>query len=92
MIFKKNKSLGGIIIAVVIKFADNILKNFATAISIIFSAVISALFMGFQLNGMFLVGVVLVNYAVYLYGMPDPVSAITAQQKEKDLLLGDNKA
>jgi hypothetical protein len=36
---------GGLIIAVVIKFADNILKNFATSISIILSAVISWMFM-----------------------------------------------
>eukprot|EP00614_Pseudopedinella_elastica_P008947 CAMPEP_0172609080 /NCGR_PEP_ID=MMETSP1068-20121228/29113_1 /TAXON_ID=35684 /ORGANISM="Pseudopedinella elastica, Strain CCMP716" /LENGTH=329 /DNA_ID=CAMNT_0013412521 /DNA_START=39 /DNA_END=1028 /DNA_ORIENTATION=+ len=63
---------GGLIIAVVIKFADNILKNFATAISIILSAIISWLFMGFELNLLFVIGCVLVNYAVYLYGRPDP--------------------
>ena len=40
-------------IAVVIKYADNILKNFSTAISIIVSSVYSWLFMGFQLSYLF---------------------------------------
>lgn len=66
------QSCGGLIIAVVIKFADNILKNFATAISIILSAFVSWLFMGFQLSWLFVLGVALVNYAVYLYGQPAP--------------------
>ena len=63
--------MGGIIIAVVIKYADNILKNFSTAVSIVVSALVSWLFMGFELSGLFLGGVFLVNYAVYLYGRSD---------------------
>lgn len=62
---------GGLIIATVIKYADNILKNFATAISIILSALISWMFMDFHLTIMFLCGVILVNYAAYLYGRPE---------------------
>jgi len=72
------QSGGGLIIAVVIKFADNILKNFATAISIILSAVVSWLFMGFELSALFLAGVALVNYAVYLYGRPATASVTPA--------------
>ena len=68
------QSCGGLIIAVVIKFADNILKNFSTAISIIVSSVISWMFMGFELTALFIVGVALVNYAVYLYGKKEPQS------------------
>ena len=52
---------------IVIKHADNILKNFATSLSIIFSVVISAIFMGLQLSWLFALGVGLVNYAVFLY-------------------------
>mmetsp|Transcript_4229 Transcript_4229/g.8779 ORF Transcript_4229/g.8779 Transcript_4229/m.8779 type:complete len:302 (-) Transcript_4229:843-1748(-) len=59
---------GGLMIAVVIKYADNILKNFSTAISIIVSSIYSWLFMGFQLSYLFAIGVGLVNYAVWLYG------------------------
>jgi solute carrier family 35 (UDP-sugar transporter), member A1/2/3 len=35
------QALGGLVIAVVIKYADNILKGFATSISIIFSSLVS---------------------------------------------------
>jgi len=56
---------------VVIKFADNILKNFATAISIILSAAVSWLFMDFDLTALFILGVGIVNYSVYLYNLPE---------------------
>lgn len=35
------KALGGIIVAVVMKYADNILKGFATSLSIILSSLVS---------------------------------------------------
>ena len=35
------KALGGIIVAAVMKYADNILKGFAAALSIVLSSVIS---------------------------------------------------
>lgn len=37
------QALGGLIVAMVIKYADNILKGFATSLSIIISALISYL-------------------------------------------------
>merc|ERR1740130_2047927 len=72
---------GGLMIAVVIKYADNILKNFSTAISIIVSSVYSWLFMGFQLSYLFVVGVGLVNYAVWLYGK---APAVPKPEKMRD--------
>jgi UDP-galactose transporter len=41
---------GGIIVALVINYADNIAKNFATSISIIISALASAYFFDFQIT------------------------------------------
>lgn len=35
------QAVGGLVVAVVIKYADNILKGFATSLSIIVSAIIS---------------------------------------------------
>ena len=62
-----NQALGGLLVAVVVKYADNILKAFAAAISIITSTVISALFFGFHITPYFLVGATVVLFASYLY-------------------------
>ena len=40
-------------IAVVIKYADNIVKGFATSIAIIISTVMSVVFFGFQIQALF---------------------------------------
>lgn len=63
------QSFGGLIIAVVIRYADNILKNFATSISIILSVLFSAFFLGQTISKLFLAGVACVIYAVFLYSM-----------------------
>lgn len=41
IIFFPTQALGGLVIAAVIKYADNILKGFATSLSIILSTLIS---------------------------------------------------
>mmetsp|Transcript_6392 Transcript_6392/g.26880 ORF Transcript_6392/g.26880 Transcript_6392/m.26880 type:complete len:419 (-) Transcript_6392:429-1685(-) len=61
------QAFGGLVIAVVIRYADNILKNFATSTSIVFSVIISAIFLGQSVSSLFLLGVGLVIYAVFLY-------------------------
>ncbi|GFY56754.1 UDP-galactose translocator [Trichonephila inaurata madagascariensis] len=61
---------GGIIVAVVVKFADNILKGFATSLAIILSCVISVYILNFKLTAQFVVGATLVMGSVYLYGRP----------------------
>ncbi|KAI8970187.1 nucleotide-sugar transporter-domain-containing protein [Mycotypha africana] len=63
------QALGGLIVALVVKYADNILKGFATSISIILSSVISVWIFNFTFSGAFLLGAALVIYATYLYGL-----------------------
>lgn len=63
---------GGLMIAVVMKYADNILKGFATSISIVLSTWISTLLFEFALDPLFVVGAAVVIGAVFLYGMPVP--------------------
>ena len=41
---------GGLLVAVVVKYADNILKGFACSLAIIFSSIISIFLFGFQLS------------------------------------------
>ncbi|KAJ1660146.1 UDP-galactose transporter Gms1 [Dispira simplex] len=62
------QALGGIIVALVVKFADNILKGFATSISIILSCVMSVFIFDFHITIMFILGTTAVIYATYLYG------------------------
>ncbi|KAJ2359309.1 UDP-galactose transporter Gms1 [Coemansia erecta] len=65
------QALGGLIVAVVVKYADNILKGFATSISIILSCVASVWIFGFRITPMFIAGTALVVGATYMYGRPD---------------------
>ena len=64
------QAVGGLIVAVVVKYADNILKGFATSISILLSCLISVFLFNFQLSAEFAFGAALVIYASYLYGLP----------------------
>ncbi|XP_053178791.1 solute carrier family 35 member A3a [Scomber japonicus] len=63
------QALGGLVIAAVIKYADNILKGFATSLSIILSTLISYFWLqDFDPTGVFFLGAILVIVATFLYG------------------------
>lgn len=63
------QALGGLVIAAVIKYADNILKGFATSLSIILSTLISYFWLqDFVPTSVFFFGAVLVIAATFLYG------------------------
>ncbi|KAG1060016.1 hypothetical protein G6F42_028105 [Rhizopus arrhizus] len=63
------QALGGLIVALGVKYSDNILKGFATSISIILSSIVSVWLFNFTFSGSFLLGAALVIYATYLYGL-----------------------
>ncbi|XP_026188195.1 UDP-galactose translocator isoform X2 [Mastacembelus armatus] len=65
-----NQAFGGLLVAVVVKYADNILKGFATSFSIIVSTVTSIYLFGFHVDLLFTVGAGLVIGAVYMYSLP----------------------
>ncbi|RKO93905.1 nucleotide-sugar transporter-domain-containing protein [Blyttiomyces helicus] len=65
------QAFGGLVVAVVVKYADNILKGFATSLSIIICSIASFFFFDFQITWLFLGGSVCVLYASHLYGLPD---------------------
>ena len=80
------QAAGGLIVAVVVKYADNVLKVFATSFSIIISCVISAIFLDFHANLMFIFGTVLVVIATVIYSAPDSranatILPMTSQRK-----------
>ncbi|XP_055520996.1 UDP-galactose translocator [Leucoraja erinacea] len=65
-----NQALGGLLVALVVKYADNILKAFATSISIVLSTVASVQLFGFAIDLPFAAGAALVILAVYMYSLP----------------------
>ena len=66
------QAIGGLIVAVVVKYADNILKGFATSLSIIISCVVAIFLFGFTITVQFTVGAILVMLAIYQYSRPQP--------------------
>jgi UDP-galactose transporter len=83
------QAMGGVIVALVINYADNIAKNFATSISIILSCLASVFFFDFKVTTsvsvlcavyhplliyQFFVGTSVVLFATYLYTKPDHTS------------------
>lgn len=65
---------GGLIVAVVVKYADNILKGFATSLAIIISCIASIYIFDFNLTLKFTFGAALVICSIFLYGY-DPKKA-----------------
>jgi solute carrier family 35 (UDP-sugar transporter), member A1/2/3 len=65
------QALGGLIVAVVVKYADNILKGFATALSIVVCGFCSNLLFGFEPTDLFFFGSAVVMAATMLYSLPD---------------------
>jgi UDP-sugar transporter A1/2/3 len=66
------QAFGGLLVAVVVKYADNILKGFATSVAIILSCLISVYLFGFQISILFCAGAILVIVSVYVYGTNPP--------------------
>lgn len=61
-------ALGGLLVALAIKEADSIVKNFSTSIAIVLTSVLSAVMFGTAMGPLFGLGVAMVVYAVLLYG------------------------
>ncbi|XP_060788394.1 UDP-galactose translocator [Neoarius graeffei] len=83
-----NQAFGGLLVAVVVKYADNILKGFATSFSIVVSTVMSVYLFGFHVDVLFTLGAGLVIGAVYMYSLPKaaapPTSAGSSSSSQTD--------
>jgi len=61
---------GGLITALVIKFSDNIIKGFATSISIVLSFLASVILFNFRITPAFVIGALTVMAATWMYNQP----------------------
>eukprot|EP00051_Salpingoeca_urceolata_P005177 m.70928 g.70928 ORF g.70928 m.70928 type:complete len:343 (-) comp14117_c0_seq2:29-1057(-) len=68
------QAIGGLVVAVVVKYADSILKGFATTLSIVVSCIASVIFFEFIITGQWFVGAFLVVAATIAYSRPVPKS------------------
>lgn len=62
------QAVGGLTIAAVVRYSDNVVKNFGTSFSLIFSCIISNYMFDESATFMFYIGVILVVVAVFVYG------------------------
>ena len=69
------QAVGGLIVAVVVRYADNVLKVFATSFSIIISCIISSFLFDFHPTWSFLLGAGFVVTATVLYSSPERSSS-----------------
>ena len=63
-----SSALGGLIVSAVLKYADSVLKGYATATSVILTGILSALFFGTSIDLHFMLAVVNVTCSIALYG------------------------
>lgn len=72
--------IGGLVTAVVIKYSDNILKGFATSLSIIISFMASVALFDFRMSFTFILGSAIVLNATWLYNQkPKQHGLVTAK-------------
>ncbi|KAJ1609461.1 nucleotide-sugar transporter [Cryptosporidium canis] len=83
------QAVGGIIVAAVLKYADNILKCFGNSLSIIMSCILSWYLGDYSITGHFFVGSVLVIWSIFIYGL-EKVLPFSGQLYKLRLILKRN--
>lgn len=79
---------GGLLVAMVVKYADNILKGFATSLAIIITCIASIYIFNFVLTLQFAAGAGLVIFSIFLYGYSPkkPGIGVPLNEHEKQLM------
>merc|ERR1719464_553495 len=77
---------GGLLVAAVIKYAENVLKGLATGVSVCFATAVSTVLFGTRLSGQFSVGALLILVSVYFFSNPVP-----SRKEKKDILSDESK-
>ena len=76
-------SAGGLLVGLIMRYADNVVKGFATSLSIVISSVLSWFIPAFEFmpNGSFLSGSALVILATILYSSPQAAPRETPTER-----------
>lgn len=79
---------GGLLVAAVIKYADNVLKGLATAVSVCFATAVSFVLFGTPITSQFLIGATMILVSVYFFSNPIKTDkALSDGGKEMKILL-----
>ncbi|XP_054260254.1 UDP-N-acetylglucosamine transporter-like [Macrosteles quadrilineatus] len=79
---------GGLMVAMVVKYADNILKGFATSLAIVISCIVSEYLFDFTITFQFVLGAAMVIASVFLYSYsPKAKLAESVMDSAKESLL-----
>jgi hypothetical protein len=65
-----------LIVAAVLKYADSVLKNYSTAVSVLVTGIASYLIFGTELPVLYWMGLINVTCSIFLYnatGLDDPI-------------------
>ena len=65
------QSAGGLLVALVVKYSDTIMKGFATSLAIVIACIVSMVLLDFRLTMLFTLGATLVIFAIFIYSKPD---------------------
>ena len=74
---------GGLLVAAVIKYADNVLKGMATGVSVVFGSVCAVFLFGTELSGQFFTGASLVLGSVYFFSNELPCKTAKVLETDK---------
>lgn len=72
---------GGLLVAAVIKYADNVLKGLATGVSVCFATAVSTVLFGTPLSSQFSVGATMIMVSVYFFSNPIKTKVVDDQMK-----------
>jgi len=84
------QSAGGILVALVIKYSDNIMKGFATSLAIVLACIVSMVLFDFHLTILFTLGTILVIFSIFIYSKPELILNVPIFNiifKDKSVLL-----
>jgi UDP-sugar transporter A1/2/3 len=83
------QAIGGLVVAVVVKVADNIMKGFAASVSVVTSCILAyVVFNDFHPTWIFFIGAVLVAVSTYMYSVAAPAPKPKTDEQSKEISLG----
>ena len=62
------QALGGLLVAAIVKYADNVVKGLATGVAVVVSTIVSAIFLGSAVTMPFVVGAFIILTSVWVFG------------------------